>query len=122
LPSNKEATSKFALCITPTLVYAIPNPKSGNLVGTSRWFTKSTSKPELCSVTLPSKTSVCGSPKMQDDSEWRLANGEMAVFLEGSAPALPKKFCCPEIALRTLHLAPDFDSPVGSPSQKKNAE
>ena len=36
--------------------------------------------------------------EQQESSEWRLV-------LQGSVPALPKKFCCPKIALRTLHIA-----------------
>jgi len=58
--------------------------------------------------------------RAENSGDWRLATGETAIFLDGSAPALPKKIFCPKIELRTLHLAPDFGSPVGSPSH--NAE
>jgi len=53
------------------------------------------------------------------NSEWRVANSEW-FFLEGSAHALPKKFCCLKIALRTLHIAPDLGSLVCSHSHSPN--
>ena len=43
-------------------------------------------------------------PKTAAICEWRVANGETANFLEGSAPALPKKFFgLLKTALRTSH-------------------